>query len=109
MCDRISDCALTFSLKFQVFFICLLSSCSGHKRGRSPTVKVVVPELLSELCSSRVLVMEWIEGTKLTDIECCGDRQTEVRENLAVVKKAIECTLSQFLETSLLHADPHTG
>jgi predicted unusual protein kinase regulating ubiquinone biosynthesis (AarF/ABC1/UbiB family) len=84
----------------------------GHKRGRSPTVKVVVPQLFPELCSSRVLVMEWIEGTKLTDIDCVAtpaDRETEVKENLLVVKRAIECTLSQFLETSLVHADPHTG
>ena len=82
-----------------------------HRRGRSETVQVVVPELLRELCSSRVLVMEWIEGTKLTDIDCvgCGDRQREVEENLSVVRKAIECTLSRFLETSLLHADPHSG
>jgi predicted unusual protein kinase regulating ubiquinone biosynthesis (AarF/ABC1/UbiB family) len=54
--------------------------------------------------------MEWIEGTKLTDI-CpdCDDRGEEVAENLALIKKAIECTLSQLLDTGLLHADPHTG
>mmetsp|Transcript_45568 Transcript_45568/g.67176 ORF Transcript_45568/g.67176 Transcript_45568/m.67176 type:complete len:440 (+) Transcript_45568:3-1322(+) len=81
-----------------------------HKRGSSTAVQVVVPELIPELCSSRVLVMEWIEGKKLTDIcSDCENRQTELEENLALVKKAIECTLSQLFDTGLLHADPHTG
>ena len=78
--------------------------------GVSPTVRVVVPELIPELCSSRVLVMEWIEGTKLTDIcEVGEDRDNAVAENLELVRKAIECTLSQLLDTGILHADPHTG
>jgi predicted unusual protein kinase regulating ubiquinone biosynthesis (AarF/ABC1/UbiB family) len=88
----------------------LFSQMYSHKRGSSPTVQVVVPELLPELCSGRVLIMEWIEGTKLTDICAgCDDRGVEVAENLALIKKAIECTLSQLLDTGLLHADPHTG
>mmetsp|Transcript_27402 Transcript_27402/g.40461 ORF Transcript_27402/g.40461 Transcript_27402/m.40461 type:complete len:694 (-) Transcript_27402:138-2219(-) len=80
-----------------------------HKKGSSPTVKVVVPELIPELSSKRIIVMEWIDGTKLTDIRLddCEDRQTVVDENLAIVETAIECTLSQFFDTGLLHADPH--
>jgi aarF domain-containing kinase len=82
----------------------------SHDTGLSTTVKVVVPELIPELCSSRVIVMEWIEGTKLTDIcEDCDDRESLVAENLALVQTGIECTLSQLLDTGLLHADPHTG
>eukprot|EP00978_Attheya_sp_CCMP212_P016276 scaffold42485_cov50-Attheya_sp.AAC.7 len=81
-----------------------------HKRGTSKTVQVVVPEVIPELCSSRVIVMEWIEGTKLTDIcDGCVDKEDTVAENLTLVKKAIECTLSQVLDTGLLHADPHPG
>lgn len=82
----------------------------SHKRGTSPTVQVFVPELIRELCSSRVLVMEWLEGTKLTDIcDDCDERETAVAENLALVKKAIECTLSQVLDTGIMHADPHSA
>lgn len=33
------------------------------------TGRVVVPELHEELCSSKVLVMEWIDGAKITDVE----------------------------------------
>jgi aarF domain-containing kinase len=86
------------------------SKLYSHNVGLSTTVKVVVPELIPELCTNRVIVMEWIEGTKLTDIcDDCEDRESHVAENLALVQTGIECTLSQLLDTGLLHADPHTG
>lgn len=90
------------------------------QRGSSETVRVVVPEIISELCSDKMIVMEWIEGAKLTDISGVGKnmsrsndnddearrrrRQAQIEENLAVVKTAIECTLSQLFEHGLLHA-----
>ena len=89
---------------------------SSQTRGSSP-VQVVVPEHIPELCSNRVIVMEWIEGTKLTDVSVDdkngGDGSVEkqqlVEENLAIVKTAIECTLSQLMEDLILHGDPHAG
>ena len=80
------------------------------RRGRSATVKVAVPDVIPELCSSRVLVMEWMEGTKLTDI-CvdCDTRPQEVEENLKLIVQAIECTISQFIDHGLLHGDPHSA
>lgn len=60
------------------------------------------------------LVMEWIEGTKLTDVQTDANtnsrgRQESVKENLELVKVAIDSTLSQLLVTGILHADPHAG
>jgi len=37
----------------------------SHRTGSSETVNVVVPEVLTELCTENVIVMEWIEGTKV--------------------------------------------
>ena len=80
------------------------------RRGSSPTVKVAVPEVIPELCSSRVLVMEWMEGTKLTDIcHDCDERPQEVEENLKLIVQAIECTISQLIDHGLLHGDPHSA
>ena len=88
----------------------LFSDLYHYKRGTSRDVQVVVPELLQELSSRRVIIMEWLEGTKLTDI-CldCDDRQSEIDENLELIRKAIEMTLSQLLTTGILHSDPHLG
>eukprot|EP00566_Odontella_aurita_P005376 CAMPEP_0113542832 /NCGR_PEP_ID=MMETSP0015_2-20120614/9827_1 /TAXON_ID=2838 /ORGANISM="Odontella" /LENGTH=640 /DNA_ID=CAMNT_0000442935 /DNA_START=80 /DNA_END=1999 /DNA_ORIENTATION=+ /assembly_acc=CAM_ASM_000160 len=82
----------------------------SHKRGSSKSAKVVVPEVFPELSGRRVLVMEWIEGKKLTNIcDSCEEREEVVKENLVLVKKSIEFTLSQLIDTGILHADPHAG
>ena len=47
--------------------------------------------------------MEWIDGEKLMD----GGGGLE--EDFALVKEGIQCTLSQLLETGIMHADPHGG
>ena len=78
------------------------------KNGNSPTVKVVVPELLPDLCTDMVLVMEWIDGSKLTNLGSDPDG-SERAENLKLVEMGIECTLSQLLDTGILHADPHAS
>ncbi|EEC49079.1 predicted protein [Phaeodactylum tricornutum CCAP 1055/1] len=57
------------------------------------------------LCTEHVLVMEWIDGSKLTDTENGRGKA----ENLRLIETGIECTLSQLLDTGILHADPHSG
>jgi len=78
---------------------------------------VVVPEFLPDLCTGEVIVMEWIEGTKLTEVTKgaageAGDsaaQRAKVQENLLLIELATEYTLSQLLDTGVLHADPHGG
>ena len=60
--------------------------------------------------------MEWINGTKLTDVQTSTNMNSfnntdnnTVKENLKLVKIAIDSTLSQLLVTGVLHADPHAG
>ncbi|MFS0883486.1 ABC1 kinase family protein [Metabacillus niabensis] len=67
---------------------------------------VKIPSVYSELSTENVLVMEWVEGVRLTDIN--GLAQIDVtREELA--KKLIKVFLPQWLEPGMFHADPHTG
>ena len=82
--------------------------------GSSPDVSVVVPQVYLDWCTENVLVMEWIDGSKLTDVQTAGkskdkNAQDTTEENLALVKVAIDSTLSQLLITGILHADPHAG
>jgi len=75
-------------------------------------VRVVVPEILKEYSTENVLVMEWLEGTKLTDVRPSGDERPDpflAEENLALVKVAIDATLCQLFLVGVLHADPHAG
>ena len=74
---------------------------------------VVVPEFLPGLCTDNVIVMSWIEGTKLTDVSekaaLTREDKQSVKENLELIELATQCTLSQLLDTGVLHADPHGG
>lgn len=79
----------------------------SFRNGTSKKVKVIVPEAIFHLCTDNVIVMEWIDGRKLTDIDM-SDTET-LEESLSLIEQGIECTLSQLLHTGLMHADPHLG
>ena len=79
----------------------------SNRGGTTEHANVIVPEIYPDLCTDNVLVMEWLDGTKLTSID--EDDPSSMAENLAVIKQAIDCTLSQLLDTGVLHADPHGG
>lgn len=99
--------------------IAQFSSLYSRGGGTSKDVSVIVPKVYTELCTENVLVMEWIDGVKLTDVAGGNNNTTSttkgqsesstVEENLALVKVAIDSTLSQLLVEGILHADPHAG
>ncbi len=67
---------------------------------------ILVPRIYTELTARRVLTMEWINGTKLTEpdiLESKGLKATEI------VEIGVQCSLRQLLEHGFFHADPHPG
>jgi predicted unusual protein kinase regulating ubiquinone biosynthesis (AarF/ABC1/UbiB family) len=87
------------------------SSKSKTKSSTSSNINVVVPQVYPNLCTENVLIMEWIEGTKLVDDETLllNADPLAVEENLKIIEQGIQCTLSQLLDTGVMHADPHQG
>ncbi|XP_038699504.1 uncharacterized aarF domain-containing protein kinase At1g71810, chloroplastic [Tripterygium wilfordii] len=59
---------------------------------------VLVPEMYAELTTRRVLVMEWVEGQKLSEVK-----------DLYLVEIGVYCSFNQLLENGFYHADPHPG
>ncbi len=68
--------------------------------------KIAVPKIYNETTSRRVLTMEWIEGTKLTDLEGVKNLGIDPDE---MIKVGVQCSLEQLLEHGFFHADPHPG
>jgi ubiquinone biosynthesis protein len=64
---------------------------------------VDVPELIDELCTRRVLGMEFIEGVKATQPEKVGG------DRVALAKGGAECILKMVFEDGFVHADLHPG
>jgi predicted unusual protein kinase regulating ubiquinone biosynthesis (AarF/ABC1/UbiB family) len=67
---------------------------------------VRIPSVYTELSTPNVLVMEWVEGIRVTDFESL-ERVAVSREELA--KRLMKVFLPQWLEPGRFHADPHPG
>ncbi|KAL2623662.1 hypothetical protein R1flu_003867 [Riccia fluitans] len=87
---------------------------------RLPYVRV--PKTLPHLTTRRILTMEWIDGFRPSDLQLAargetlsGEVTTALQQREAkialdsLVRKGVECSLVQLLETGVMHADPHPG
>ncbi|KAG7673272.1 hypothetical protein Ndes2526B_g03296 [Nannochloris sp. 'desiccata'] len=92
---------------------------------------VYVPDMVTDLTTSRVLVMEWIDGERLrTAYSAVGDTSSSSSSNrqndgsfnfqqqappsgseddIRLVEIGVKCSLEQLLEFGFYHADPHPG
>jgi len=68
--------------------------------------KIAVPKIYNQLTSRRVLTMEWIEGTKLTNLDDVKKLGIDPDEMIEI---GVQCSLEQLLEHGFFHADPHPG
>ena len=67
---------------------------------------IYIPKIYPEYTGRRVLTMEWIEGTKLTDLEAVAAQGIDATY---LIEVGVECSLRQLLEYGFFHADPHPG
>ena len=88
----------------QLFSALYHADLGGSAAARLPSPGVITPLLIPQLCSARVLTMTWIDGTKLVSYDRIAPAQL-----LQITSLGIRCSLSQLLETGVLHADPHGG
>ncbi|MGK7930298.1 MAG: ABC1 kinase family protein [Microcystaceae cyanobacterium] len=68
--------------------------------------EIYVPKIHWEYTGRRVLTMEWIDGTKLTNIEAIQAKGIDATH---LVEVGVQCSLRQLLEAGFFHADPHPG
>ncbi|KAL8144329.1 hypothetical protein V2J09_017361 [Rumex salicifolius] len=59
---------------------------------------VMVPFMYMDVTTQKVLVMEWVEGKKLSEVK-----------DLYLVEIGVYCSFNQLLEYGFYHADPHPG
>lgn len=75
---------------------------------KQPTLKnkVYIPKVYQEFSSKRVLVCEWVDGVKLTDIDKLKEYKIDYQE---AMKISIEAFASQIFHSGFVHGDPHPG
>jgi ubiquinone biosynthesis protein len=74
--------------------------------GLAGDAHVYVPKVYDDLTTSRVLVMEWVDGTSVRDVKW-ADGQANSRKKLA--DQLLRSFLEQMLQDGVFHADPHPG
>ena len=67
---------------------------------------IAVPKIYKKTTSRRVLTMEWIDGTKLTNLEDVKKLGIDPDKMIDI---GVQCSLEQLLEHGFFHADPHPG
>ncbi|MDF2036716.1 AarF/UbiB family protein [Cytobacillus oceanisediminis] len=67
---------------------------------------VKIPDVHQEFCTSKVLVMEWVEGKRIND-SAAVEKLEISRQDLA--RRLMKIFLLQWLEPGMFHADPHPG
>lgn len=74
-------------------------------------------DIVERLSGPRVLTTKWIAGASPNELlrECeelpegSTERQLLQERLVHMVNLGVECSLSQLLETGIMHADPHPG
>ncbi len=82
------------------------NNAEKFKELHSGNNKIAVPKIYRKVTSRRVLTMEWIDGTKLTNIEAVKNLGINPNE---MVEIGVSCSLQQLIEHGFFHADPHPG
>ncbi len=74
------------------------------RANRSDTPGVHIPEPINKYCTESVLVMELIEGKKITQLA-----PGTIQDPEELAKRGLRLTIKQILEDGFFHADPHPG
>lgn len=67
---------------------------------------IYIPKIYWQYTGRRVLTMEWITGTKLTNLEAVRAQGIDAPH---LIEVGVQCSLRQLLEHGFFHADPHPG
>ncbi|WP_087973679.1 ABC1 kinase family protein [Oceanobacillus rekensis] len=65
-----------------------------------------IPTYYNHLCTEKVLVMEWVDGAKITDTLFMQQHHINIEKT---TKNLFDHYIDQFLNPGKFHADPHAG
>jgi predicted unusual protein kinase regulating ubiquinone biosynthesis (AarF/ABC1/UbiB family) len=77
------------------------------RRNFAGDARVVIPDVIMELVRPRVLVLEYVEGTRIDRLQSRLDRGELQLSTL--IETLIDAYIKMMLEDGFFHADPHFG
>lgn len=76
------------------------------KKRYQDNAAIHIPGYYEKLCTKKVLVMEWIDGAKITDLHYLNKNHISIKQT---AKTLFDFYIDQFLNNGYFHADPHAG
>lgn len=67
---------------------------------------IYIPRIYEDYVTSRVLIMEWIDGIKINDYDALD---TVGINRLEAARRTVTAYFHQFFDVGFFHADPHPG
>ncbi|QGQ98701.1 AarF/ABC1/UbiB kinase family protein [Paenibacillus psychroresistens] len=87
-------------------FIQEMQHAESFERNIDPALRVRVPKYYTALITRRIIVMEWIEGFLITDLQALHKHGLKPKE---IVQRFAASFLQQLIVDGFFHADPHPG
>ncbi|RZU66105.1 ubiquinone biosynthesis protein [Microterricola gilva] len=84
-----------------------MTAMAVTQAGHADAARVGIPEHYEEYCTSRVLVMELVDGDTLSDQRALREHSAE--ERLEQAQRLLRSTLAQIIDDGVFHADLHPG
>ena len=94
------------SLKIEIDYINELINMKRFEENCEEEGVIHIPTAYSDYCTSKVLTMEFIDGTKLSDVY---ESTSEEFDKPLLAKRALDSFMRQVLIDGFFHADPHPG
>lgn len=109
--DEIVDLNIIFdetfeAMKLEMDFNNELNNIKLFSKNHENTKYIKLPKTYDEYTTTHVLVMEYIDGIKINDIESLKANGYDPKE---ICDKLVENFTSQVVDLGIFHADPHSG
>ena len=83
-----------------------MNNCIKMCKLFSNTSWVKIPKMYTKLCSTNIIVMEYVESTKITDIEKLKEKKTNLKK---LCQGLLMSFVMQVKDYGYFHGDPHPG
>ena len=68
--------------------------------------KIIIPQMFYDYCSHDVLVMEWMDGTPISDIKTLTKKEIDLKQ---LSHNGVDIFYTQVFDYGFFHADMHPG
>ncbi|CAM3945746.1 ABC1 kinase family protein [Alkalicoccus chagannorensis] len=83
-----------------------MKNAQNFQRRFSESDAYYIPQIFEDYCTRRVLVMEWMEGRKVTDLSFMREHNIDRKETAS---RLFQFFADQLFDQGRFHADPHQG